>query len=148
MNWRACSTGLLYLAPLHANCQSLFLNNGRQKKGLTELQSVTKWTVSKYITYDRMQLELLTFSAKTTWLLEYNSNLEGKSRNKRNTTSITACRAVFIEPRAQGENRSWSPSFPFFCLKTIFKKNYKKAYFPSSWAPFSLGPLAAARAAR
>ena len=23
-------------------------------------------------------------------------------------------RAVFIEPRAPGENRSWGPSFPFF----------------------------------
>ena len=40
-------------------------------------------------------------------------------------------RAVFIEPRAPGKNRSWGPSFPFFCLKTrfFFKKNYKKSLF-------------------
>ena len=30
-----------------------------------------------------------------------------------------------------GKNRSWGPSFPFFCLKTrfFFKKNYKKSLF-------------------
>ena len=41
-------------------------------------------------------------------------------------------RAVFIEPRAPGENRSWGPSFPFFCLKTRFffqKKILKKSIF-------------------
>ena len=41
-------------------------------------------------------------------------------------------RAVFIEPRAPGENRSWGPSFPFFCLKTRFffqKKILKKSLF-------------------